>query len=151
MNSLDEITCIKNKNKGKLYLGSYGSLCFVPRYNIHTVISILTQPKVNKIKEINHYIYEIEDDDKLETLEQMKEALIETCQIISTTLDKGQNVLVHCRAGISRSASVVIFYVSYCLGISIGAAYELVKQDRYFVCPNDGFFQVMKMLKRSSK
>lgn len=52
-------------------------------------------------------------------------------------------ILFHCRAGISRSASAAIYYVSQSLNISTTDAYKLVKQKRKWVKPNKGFARVL--------
>lgn len=48
-------------------------------------------------------------------------------------------VYVHCVAGISRSASVVIGYVMKSRSMTYAEAYELVSQKRHVVDPNEGF------------
>lgn len=50
-------------------------------------------------------------------------------------------VLVHCRAGKSRSATVVVAYIATVLGVSISLAVELVKSRRKSTEPNYGFLQ----------
>ena len=51
-------------------------------------------------------------------------------------------ILVHCEAGISRSSTLVIAWLMrtppYC---TLRAAYDLVKQRKKNIAPNDGFFQ----------
>lgn len=42
------------------------------------------------------------------------------CEVISTARSAGKNVLVHCAAGINRSATQIAFYL-----ISIGSNYEM--------------------------
>lgn len=48
-------------------------------------------------------------------------------------------VLVHCFAGISRSATVCIGYLMWKLSLSLGAAYSLVESARSCAQPNEGF------------
>ncbi|XP_017028717.1 dual specificity protein phosphatase 19 [Drosophila kikkawai] len=57
-------------------------------------------------------------------------------------------VLVHCNAGVSRSASVVIGYLMQRRDMSAEDAYNLVKSWRPCIQPNAGF---MRQLKNSSK
>eukprot|EP00471_Norrisiella_sphaerica_P012688 CAMPEP_0184496842 /NCGR_PEP_ID=MMETSP0113_2-20130426/35026_1 /TAXON_ID=91329 /ORGANISM="Norrisiella sphaerica, Strain BC52" /LENGTH=267 /DNA_ID=CAMNT_0026883669 /DNA_START=82 /DNA_END=885 /DNA_ORIENTATION=- len=50
-------------------------------------------------------------------------------------------VLVHCEAGISRSATTVITYLMKHEGMRLREAYELVKKKKENVGPNIGFFR----------
>lgn len=47
--------------------------------------------------------------------------------------------MVHCFAGVSRSATIVIAFLMQECGMSLKDAYNHVKQKRYFIHPNDGF------------
>lgn len=47
--------------------------------------------------------------------------------------------LVHCYAGISRSATICIAYLMWRENLSLGAAYSVVHDARSVVQPNDGF------------
>lgn len=62
-----------------------------------------------------------------------------TYSFISSAISSGGIVLVHCLAGVSRSASVVIAYVMKDLGITYAAARTHVCRARPIVDPNSGF------------
>ncbi|PXF47448.1 Dual specificity protein phosphatase 19 [Gracilariopsis chorda] len=49
-------------------------------------------------------------------------------------------VLVHCTAGVSRSAFIVLVYLMW-LGYDRSDAWTLVRDARRCACPNDGFWQ----------
>ena len=51
--------------------------------------------------------------------------------------------MVHCEAGISRSASMVIAYLIRCKKMALIDAYALVKSERKQICPNHGFFSLL--------
>mmetsp|Transcript_32406 Transcript_32406/g.100233 ORF Transcript_32406/g.100233 Transcript_32406/m.100233 type:complete len:246 (-) Transcript_32406:151-888(-) len=53
----------------------------------------------------------------------------------------GEAVLVHCQAGVSRSASIVIAYVMKSLGMSLEDAFAYVKARRKIVSPNRAFME----------
>ncbi|XP_030375144.1 dual specificity protein phosphatase 19 [Scaptodrosophila lebanonensis] len=58
-------------------------------------------------------------------------------------------VLVHCNAGVSRSASVVIAYLIQRRDMSFEEAYNLVKSWRPCIQPNAGFMQQLKQYNRN--
>lgn len=55
-------------------------------------------------------------------------------------------VLVHCMAGVSRSATAVIVYIMCKEGIGCKEALALVKARRARISPNPGFLDQLKML-----
>lgn len=60
-------------------------------------------------------------------------------KFIDSQLKKGTRVLVHCYAGISRSASIVIGYLINRYGMTFSDAYSYVKDKRSIIDPNIGF------------
>ncbi|XP_061364797.1 uncharacterized protein LOC133308208 [Gastrolobium bilobum] len=54
-------------------------------------------------------------------------------------------VLVHCFAGVSRSAAVITAYLMRTEHLSQEDALESLRQSCEFVCPNDGFLEQLKM------
>jgi protein-tyrosine phosphatase len=48
-------------------------------------------------------------------------------------------ILVHCLAGVSRSATIVIAYLMKTQNLPFEQAYEVVRQKREFANPNQGF------------
>lgn len=54
-----------------------------------------------------------------------------------------RRVLVHCVAGVSRSATVVIAWLMHHKKISKDLAYEIVKTQRPAVSPNNGFLEML--------
>jgi dual specificity phosphatase 12 len=67
-----------------------------------------------------------------------------TCAWIADAIDQGGNVLVHCLAGVSRSASVVIAYAMKKYGIDHSTALTLVSKARPIVSPNEGFLKQLQ-------
>ncbi|KAL7056937.1 hypothetical protein AAHC03_019238 [Spirometra sp. Aus1] len=54
---------------------------------------------------------------------------------------RGGRTLVHCMAGISRSASLVLAYLIRHQNMSLADAYDLVRAVRPFIQPNAGFWR----------
>ncbi|KAJ6316816.1 hypothetical protein OIU78_019990 [Salix suchowensis] len=54
-------------------------------------------------------------------------------------------VLVHCFAGVSRSAAIITAYLMKTEQLSLEGALESLRQSCESVCPNDGFLEQLKM------
>ena len=62
---------------------------------------------------------------------------------------KGEDkVFVHCAAGESRSATIVIAYLMWNKKMTFDKAYNFVKQKRYRIYPNFGFRQQLQMFEK---
>eukprot|EP01095_Lingulamoeba_sp_RSL-Kostka_P007263 TRINITY_DN2298_c1_g1_i3.p1 TRINITY_DN2298_c1_g1~~TRINITY_DN2298_c1_g1_i3.p1 ORF type:complete len:180 (+),score=76.85 TRINITY_DN2298_c1_g1_i3:163-702(+) len=71
----------------------------------------------------------------------IKPHFIDCFEYIESNRKKGNPVLVHCMAGVSRSATVVIGYLMNNHGYDVEEAYEFVKSRRERVKPNIGFMK----------
>ncbi|ELR20038.1 dual specificity phosphatase [Acanthamoeba castellanii str. Neff] len=60
----------------------------------------------------------------------------------------GGRILVHCTAGVSRSASVVMAYLMHAHGLTLKQAFIHVKQRRTSVRPNGGFMEQLDAFER---
>ncbi|KAF9594147.1 hypothetical protein IFM89_028401 [Coptis chinensis] len=58
---------------------------------------------------------------------------------------KEGGVLVHCFAGVSRSASIITAYLMRSEQLPLEDALESLRKSRETVCPNDGFLDQLKM------
>eukprot|EP00696_Hemimastix_kukwesjijk_P000621 gnl/Hemi2/10824_TR3710_c0_g1_i1.p1 gnl/Hemi2/10824_TR3710_c0_g1~~gnl/Hemi2/10824_TR3710_c0_g1_i1.p1 ORF type:complete len:118 (-),score=23.54 gnl/Hemi2/10824_TR3710_c0_g1_i1:133-486(-) len=63
------------------------------------------------------------------------------CDFIEDARSRGDSVLVHCVAGISRSASVVLAYLVKCTERSLLDSFRLVRACRPLIEPNLGFWR----------
>jgi predicted protein tyrosine phosphatase len=61
--------------------------------------------------------------------------------------EKGENVLIHCHAGVSRSSTIAIAYLVAC-GMALKDALALAQKKRPCIQPNTGF---MKYLEQCDK
>ncbi|XP_004476948.3 dual specificity protein phosphatase 19 [Dasypus novemcinctus] len=64
---------------------------------------------------------------------------------------KGGVVLVHCNAGVSRAAAVVIGFLMNSEEISFNSAFSFVKNARPCVCPNAGFVEQLRAYQGSEE
>ena len=65
--------------------------------------------------------------------------LYRTTELIDKLLKQNKTILVHCHAGVSRSASIIIGYMMIKHNMSYIDAYMYVKMKRNIICPNRGF------------
>ncbi|XP_066959077.1 uncharacterized protein ssh isoform X2 [Macrobrachium rosenbergii] len=80
------------------------------------------------------------DDEKTELLKHWDS----TFKYIAQVKARGSKVLVHCKMGISRSASVVIAYAMKAFNMSLEEALNLVKKKRTCIKPNQAFCNQLK-------
>jgi len=72
----------------------------------------------------------------------------EAADFIHGFRSRGEAVLVHCRAGVSRSASTVLAYLVLRAGYSLSDAFALVRTRRQVITPNPGFMEKLCALER---
>ncbi|XP_070212588.1 dual specificity protein phosphatase 1-like [Littorina saxatilis] len=60
-------------------------------------------------------------------------------QFIEQEKQRGGKVLVHCRGGISRSATVCLAYLMYSRALRLDDAFAYVRARRHIISPNAGF------------
>lgn len=134
---MSAITALKNR----VFLGNEDNardIEMLQSYAITHVIS-LTQSVYHPDK-LSYYPINI-DDSPVANIYQYFEPCVE---FINSALDalatpEGMNVLVHCAAGVSRSASIVIAYIMSAQRVDYETALGMVRADRHYVCPNEGF------------
>jgi len=138
--------------KGKLYLSDIYGINHIEELNIGYVISLFPFLENQTIpKHIQHDEFKISDRTDVETILKMNSVLNNTRSKIARNLSNNINVLVHCFAGVSRSATVVCdFICKYeptLLDTSnkVESSIEYVKKFRENIKPNDGFIKLLKI------
>lgn len=83
----------------------------------------------------NYKNVRVYDDDKTDLLKYWDD----TFKYISKAKNEGSKVLVHCKMGVSRSASVVIAYAMKAYNWDFSQALKHVKDKRNCIKPNNSF------------
>ena len=68
----------------------------------------------------------------------------ETFKFIKDAKEQGGRILVHCKMGVSRSASCVIAYLMKEYKIDVDEALKMTRNERPIVDPNEGFLRQLE-------
>lgn len=157
--------------KGKLYLSDVYGINFLKELNIGYVISLFPVLENQTIPEsIKHDEVKISDRSDVETILKMNSILNNISLKIGHNLSNNINVLVHCFAGVSRSATVVCDFIckyeptllsgdtgpeapdvlrtelpSVAITNKVESSIEYVKKFRENINPNHGFIKLLKI------
>ena len=120
--------------KDKLYLGNRMSA---------TLKDELKNRGITHILMIGYYLCELYPNDfqygNIEIEDDERENIFKYFYTCINFIESSKICYVHCQAGISRSASIVIAYVMYKFKLNYDDAYEYVKDKRFYISPNLGF------------
>jgi len=89
---------------------------------------------------LRYWRIQIADEPEVDILSLLPEA----CKAIDDGINCG-GILVHCDAGVSRSASFVIGYLIWKRGIGFDEALRIVRESRPRVQPNAGFERQLRL------
>ena len=123
-----------------IYLGGYRcatDLNTLVSLNITRIIICGSGLKQCFPEQVNYLQFEIED----EVDQDLRCHFQEAYDFISTAKD---NVLVHCHAGISRSATIVLSYLMRHKSITFAEASEFLATKRKCIRPNSGFVKQLE-------
>ena len=108
-------------------------------HGINSVINMAPSSDPTQCFNSNNSFLDIDIHDSLDV--NISQYFPKTYQFIENNHKRGNKILVHCHAGISRSASIVIAYLMKKNNWSYTKAFEFVKQKRSIVKPNKSFTQ----------
>lgn len=110
------------------------------KYGITDVLNVAGVP-THRHATINYLVIAI-----LDLPEEQLSVHFQSCfHFIDQCIQRGGSVFVHCNAGISRSASIVIAYLMYSFKWSLDAALVAVKESRPSARPNPGFLKQLQL------
>ena len=141
----DENKDIDEIEEGKLWLGSFDpdNVKVLKEKGIKKILSLMDGDPSNfsyKQHGFNQKIINITDYESDNIIQYFGECL--------NFLKGDEKVFVHCAAGQSRSATIVIAYIMWKKKLSFDKAYNFVKQKRSCVYPNFGFRQQLQMFEK---
>ena len=134
-----------------LYLGTFSNACDIKelrRMKINYILNVANECINKKLpKDIKELHLKIKDFDGFEVYNYFDEAN----EYINKCKTEGSRLLVHCKLGISRSASFIIAYLIKYNNMSVEEALEFVKQKRNQVKPNEGFINQLHEYEKENK
>ncbi|PCH39447.1 hypothetical protein WOLCODRAFT_85674 [Wolfiporia cocos MD-104 SS10] len=109
----------------------------------HNIHSVLTAMRGRTF--IRHQI-DLDDTEDADILGHLVSAI----SFIEAELEKERGVLVHCQAGVSRSATIVAAYLMYAQHIDVETAMGMIRNVRPYVQPNPGFLRQLEVFHEAS-
>ncbi|KAM3130372.1 hypothetical protein pb186bvf_017575 [Paramecium bursaria] len=142
----EPMNCIiaPQKGVGGVYLGnieSAGNGTLLGNYDIGAILSVMSTKDFTYGQHIAHKFIRADDADFVNLSKHFDEAF----EFIDQNRKK-TNVLVHCHAGVSRSATLLIAYMMQKYQITLNQAFQKVQRERRIINPNPGFMRQLKTL-----
>jgi atypical dual specificity phosphatase len=125
----------------RLYLGSFeAGAKMAEGLKFHGITHVLTvgcRMPIPHAESFEYKVIEFEDHHDVD----IKQHFDTTYQFLRSALESSQTsrALVHCWAGVSRSATIVMAFLMRHYTMSYQEAFEHVRRARHWVCPNRGF------------
>lgn len=121
-----------------LYLGGEETAInkeLLKKNNVSVILNVTSHISFYHENEFTYHRIPINDTPNVD----IKQYFDETFKIINDALSDNKKILIHCQAGISRSATIVIAYIMKKNKMKMNDAYKLVHTGRPCIGPNLGF------------
>ena len=144
-----------NEIEEGLWLGDFSSAINIKKLKkkgIKKILTVIRQfgmlctgefdpgPNYNSEDGFNQKIIQIDDIGSRNIIKYFGECL--------NFIDGNEKVLVHCMAGVSRSATIIIAYIMWKKKMKYDDVLNFVKQKRPIVDPNEGFVKQLKLFEK---
>ena len=132
-----------NKITEKIYLGDIDgakNILFFKKEKINYTISLagkMFTPTYDKNIITFQKIIEIEDDPRENIIKYFKECI--------EIIENANKIFIHCMAGVSRSATIVICYLMWKEKKGVNEILKKVREKRPLVGPNYGFMKQLEI------
>jgi dual specificity phosphatase 12 len=130
-----------------LYLGSNFSARYRETLDKYGITHVLQVTQYTKTPFPEHYTYQV-----INILDRVDANIMihfeSAIKFIEEALASGGRVLVHCMAGVSRSATIVIAYLMWKTRCTLAAAWTEVERKRFIIRPNIGFFYQLELFEQ---
>ena len=136
-----KINCSKNLNI--LIVGSVDAAMdkdLLSEHNVTHILSVAPMQHYQPPSNMQHLSLDILDLPDT----QLDQFYTEAFTFIDKAVESNGRVLVHCNAGVSRSAAITIAYLMKTRNLSYDAAWDTVKEKRPAINPNLGFILQLK-------
>lgn len=126
---------------GRIFLGSFKagakSLIGLKNLGITHIATVGNDMKIPFPKEFQYKLIRIDDHPK----ENIEKYFDESYEFVKQALDESPSnkILIHCWAGVSRSATITIYTMVKLYNIKLTEAIETVRRQRWWIQPNEGF------------
>jgi len=115
---------------------------FINSQKISTILSIQSWEIQEKLPGIHYKFVEAKDNSE----QDLKSKFEDICNFLKR--NENERVLVHCQAGISRSATACLAYLMKEKNMSLDSSFVELKKRREIVCPNFSFLGQLKSWER---
>lgn len=129
-----------NKINDHLFIGDISTSLneiFMSLNKIIAIVNVTYELKNKFYNTVNYHNINIDDDYDTKIIPYLLPAI----KFINKYVSIGKNVLVHCFAGKSRSASICIAYLMWQNKWTYKIAYNYLKEKRHVIEPNESFSQ----------
>ena len=124
-----------------LFLGTFANACDIKelrRMKINYILNVAIECKNNNLpKDIKELHLEIPDYELFELYDYFDESN----EFINKCKSEGGKMLIHCKYGISRSASFIIAYLIKEMKYTTDYALKFISEKRKQIKPNEGFLE----------
>ncbi|KAH3786497.1 hypothetical protein DPMN_164604 [Dreissena polymorpha] len=145
--SSDDLQVLPTELLSHLYIGDERHSTNAVSLNRVGITAILSVSTSGADKQFPEFVYKwipIHDNVSENISAWFQEALL----FIDFIRENGGKTLVHCKAGVSRSATICIAYLMVYKSFSLDQAFDFVQSKRSIVAPNLSFMQQLSEFER---